>query len=196
MPKWPVTFAEMRTYGRLNVVLGDEDAFGTFIFRTTGFNSIRTLTARLQYFAAASGDLLACLPLELKLRGKSTAQSFGKPIYYVDLVVRTGLSLEEAITQAREVDARRKACGFDQSALDEAARLGFERGVFEDGDEDGASVVEEFFPAGDAGAGSGSGQGSGQGSEAGREAAPVSGVKPGLREKLDRKAVNGQGVTP
>lgn len=38
-----------KPYGRLNVVIGDEDTLGSFVFRTTGFNSIRTLAARLQY---------------------------------------------------------------------------------------------------------------------------------------------------
>lgn len=32
-------------YGRLNVVIGDEDPLDSFVFRTTGFNSIRTLAA-------------------------------------------------------------------------------------------------------------------------------------------------------
>lgn len=64
-----------KPYGRLNVIVGDEDEMGSFIFRTTSFNSIRTLAARLQYFSAVSGNLLACLALELKLRGKSTTQS-------------------------------------------------------------------------------------------------------------------------
>ena len=36
-----------RPYGRLNVVIGDEDPLGSFVFHTTGFNSIRTLAARL-----------------------------------------------------------------------------------------------------------------------------------------------------
>lgn len=56
-----------KPYGRLNVVIGDEDSLGSFVFRTTGFNSIRTLAARLQYFQAVSGNRLACLPLELRL---------------------------------------------------------------------------------------------------------------------------------
>lgn len=64
-----------KPYGRLTVQIGDEDELGSFVFRTTSFNSIRTLAARLHYFAAVSGNLLACLPLELKLRGKSTTQS-------------------------------------------------------------------------------------------------------------------------
>jgi hypothetical protein len=135
-----------KPYGRLNVLIGDDDATGSFIFRTTGFNSIRTLTARLNYLSGLSGGLLACLPLELKLRGKSTAQSYGRPIYYVDLVIRSGLAAEEAVSQARDLDVRRKACGYDQHGLDAAAQAGFDLGMFEDDDEDGASVVEEFFP--------------------------------------------------
>lgn len=50
-----------RPYGRFNVVIGDEDELGSFIFRTTSFNSIRTLAARLRYFSAVSGGLLACM---------------------------------------------------------------------------------------------------------------------------------------
>lgn len=57
-----------KPFGRLNVSIGDDDPLGSFIFRTTGFNSIRTLAARFQYFQAVSGDRLSCLPLELRLR--------------------------------------------------------------------------------------------------------------------------------
>jgi hypothetical protein len=135
-----------KPYGRLNVLIGDEDEMGCFIFRTTSFNSIRTLAARLHYFAAVSGNLLACLPLELKLRGKSTTQSYRSAIYYVDLGVRTGSTLEAAITEARELDARRRAAGFDQAALDTAARAGFSNGTFEDSIEESAAVAEEFYP--------------------------------------------------
>ena len=64
-----------KPYGRLNVRIGDDDELGSFVFRTTGFNSIRTLATRLKYFYAVSGGLLSTLPLELRLRGKSTTQS-------------------------------------------------------------------------------------------------------------------------
>jgi hypothetical protein len=175
-----------KPYGRLNVLIGDGDEMGTFIFRTTGFNSIRTLTARLSYFAAVSGGLLACMPLELKLRGKSTAQSFGRPVYYVDLVVRSGVTLEDAIVQAREIDSRRKGCGFDQTALDAAARQGFEQGVFEDGgDDDGVAVVEEFFPRIEA---------EDRGRPVGAVPVSVAAGKLGLREKLAGRAGSSVGA--
>lgn len=135
-----------KPYARFNVVIGDDDALGSFVLRTTSYNTIRTLAARMEYFRAASGNLLACMSLELKLRGKSTTMSFHTPIYYVDLVVREGLSLEDTVAQAKELDVQRKAAGFDQAALDEAARKGFANGGFEELEEDVPAVVEEFFP--------------------------------------------------
>ncbi|VVN07482.1 hypothetical protein PS682_03698 [Pseudomonas fluorescens] len=136
-----------KPHGRLNVVIGDDDPLGSFVFRTTGFNSIRTLAARLQYFSAISGNRLACLPLELRLRGKSTRQSHGTPIFYVDITVRSGLRLEDALLEAKQREETRQAAGFDQSALDYAARQGFNNGTFEDSEEDTGAIVEEFFPA-------------------------------------------------
>ncbi|WP_322041461.1 phage capsid protein [Burkholderia diffusa] len=164
-----------KPYGRLNVIIGDDDELGSFIFRTTSYNSIRTLAARLHYFQAVSGNLLACLPLELKLRGKSTTQSYRSAIYYVDLGVRSGSTLEDALIQAKEMDTRRRSAGFDQAALDAAARLGFANGAFEDSPDERAAVAEEFYP--ESGARSDAG-------ETGTTAAPST-----LRDKLERKAV-------
>jgi len=135
-----------KPYGRLNVKIGHEDDLGSFIFRTTGFNSIRSLSARLLYFQAVSGNRLSCLPLELRLRGKSTAQSFQTPIYYVDLTTRQGMSLEEAINEAIVQEAKRSEMGFDQNALDQAAHKGLSNGAFEDTEEDVPDIVEEFYP--------------------------------------------------
>ena len=140
---------ECKAYARLNVLVGDgeEDALGSFVLRTTSFNTIRTLTARLHYFSAVSGGRLACLPLELKLRGKSTTMSHRSAIYYVDLVIRAGQTLEQAIVEAQKLDQQRRDSGFDQEALDEAAHQGFANGAFEDLEEDVPAVVDEFYPA-------------------------------------------------
>jgi hypothetical protein len=140
---------DCKAYARLNVLIGDgeDDAMGTFVLRTTSFNTIRTLAARLQYFSAVSGGRLSCMPLELKLRGKSTTLSHRSAIFYVDLVVRSAMTLEAAIKAAQERDEQRRAAGLDQAALDEAARQGFANGAFEDLAEDVPAVVEEFFPS-------------------------------------------------
>ncbi len=134
-----------KPYGRLHVNLDESDEFGTFIFRTTGFNSIRTLAARLSYYHAASGGLLSCLPLQLILRGKSTTQSYRQPVYYVDLTLREGISLNEAIIQAKQIDEQSKQAGFYQEAVDFTARKGFGNGRMDVDMEEGLDVVEEFY---------------------------------------------------
>ena len=139
-----------KPYGRLNVRIGDDDELGTFIFRTTGYNSIRSLMARLRYFQAVSGGLLSCLPLEMRLRGKSTTQSHRAPIYYADLTVRDGMTIEEAMQEAKTLNAKRVEAGLDQQALDDAARIGFENSAFEDDEEETPAILEEFYPVEDA----------------------------------------------
>ena len=175
-----------KPYGRLNVRIDLEaegapnDELGSFVLRTTGFNSIRTLSARLRYFHALSGGLLSTLALELRLRGKSTTLSRRTPIYYVDLTLRAGSTLAEAIGRAKAEWEQRRAAGMDQAALDEAARSGFALGEFEESEEDGAAVVEEFYPA----------ELEGQEFSAGQ----AGGTKPELADKLRLKA--GRGALP
>ena len=179
-----------KPYGRLNVLIGDEDELGSFIFRTTGHNSIRTLAARLKYFHAISGGRLATLPMELKLRGKSTAQSHRAPIYYVDLTIRTGMGMAEAVTEARRLDEARQAAGIDQSGLDEAARLGFAAGAFEESAEEGGAVLEEFYPPADT-----VGVDGGEPAE-GAQGTVLRSGQDTLSQKLDRKVFNSVATRP
>ena len=139
-----------KPYGRLYVRIGGEDELGCFVFRTTGYNSIRTLAARLRYFHAISGGNLATLPLELKLRGKSTTQSHRAPIYYVDLTLRAEQSMEDAVSHARETAKVRENQGINQAELDKVAHAGLLNAQFEYSEEEGLQVVEEFVPEGSA----------------------------------------------
>jgi len=139
-----------KPYGRLYVRIGEEDELGCFVFRTTGYNSIRTLAARLRYFHAISGGNLATLPLELKLRGKSTTQSHRAPIYYVDLTLRAEQSMEDAVSHARETAKVREDQGINQAELDKVAHAGLLNAQFEYSEEEGLQVVEEFVPEGTA----------------------------------------------
>ena len=172
-----------KPYGRLTVCIeGDGavcDELGSFVLRTTGFNSIRTLSARLRYLHALSGGLLSTLPLELRLRGKSTTLSHRTPIYYVDLTLRGDSTLEQAIGTARAQWQTRKEAGVDQAALDEAARIGFALGEFEESDEDGVAVVEEFYPP------------DGDAQDSGGHCY-VSGGKPELMDKLRQRTARNQ----
>lgn len=171
-----------KPYGRLNVQIdGQDDELGSFIFRTTGFNSIRTLSARLTYFEAVSGGRTRYLPLQLKLRAKSTTQSHRAPVFYVDISLRDGVSLTEAITQAKDKAKRHQEVGVNIDALERAARMALANGAFEENEDEVPAIVEEFFPQSD-------------GSDAGhvdREISEPAGLAEGttlLNEKLTAKA--------
>ena len=139
-----------KPYARLSVRVGDDEDLGVFVFRTTGYNSIRTLTARLRYYHAISGGHFATLPLSLRLRGKSTTQSHRAPIYYVDITTRDDLSLNASIEQAKQTAEHHVALGIDQQALDNIAKAGYEAAAFEVSEDEGLQVVEEFMPETDA----------------------------------------------
>jgi len=134
-----------KPYGRLHVNLDESDELGTFIFRTTGFNSIRTLAARLSYYHAASNGLLSCLPLQLTLRGKSTTQSYRTPVYYVDLTLRDGINIQQAIQIAKDIDQQSKQDGFNQHALDQIAWQGYSNASFEIDEDNELDMIEELY---------------------------------------------------
>ena len=135
-----------KPYGRLNVAIeGQEEELSSFVFRTTGFNSIRTLTARLQYFEAVSGGNTRYLPLQLKLRAKSTTQSHRAAVYYVDLCLRDGISLEDAVSHAVAEAIKCEQAGVGIKALEQVARTGLSNGSFEDTDDVVPAIVEEFY---------------------------------------------------
>lgn len=136
-----------KLFGRLNVQIdGQDDELGTFIFRTTGYNSVRTLTARLAYFHAVSGGLTKHLPLMLRLRAKSTTMSHRTPVYYADLTLRDGQSLIEVVSAARQATELYAENGVDSERLEDAARLALANGSFEECEDEVTSLLEEFYP--------------------------------------------------
>ena len=174
-----------KPYGRLNVqVEGQGDELGSFIFRTTGFNSIRTLTARLAYFEAVSGGNTRYLPLMLKLRGKSTTQSHRAPVYYVDLCLRDGVSLEEAVTQSRLAAAQLEEAGVNIAAMELAARAALANGAFEEGEDEVPAIVEEFYPEATAG----QEEGISSDTPEGQTGADITTIPSKLSERLEAKA--------
>src|SRR5690554_5854868 len=166
-----------KPYARLSVRIGDDEDLGVFVFRTTGYNSIRTLTARLRYYHAISGGHLATLPLSLRLRGKSTTQSHRAPIYYVDITTRDELSLNASIEQAKQLAEHHAALGIHQHALDNIAKAGFEAALFEVSEDEGLQVVEEFLLENDA-------------VESAQSPSDIEPISLGLRAALAKRAVS------
>lgn len=82
----------------------------------------------------------------MTLRGKSTTQSYRTPIYFVDLTLHDGIHLKQAVQDAQTIDADLSEHGFDQAALEAAAKQGYVNSCFEIDSEEAFEVVEEFYP--------------------------------------------------
>ena len=63
----------------------------------------------------------------------------------MDLTLRDGVNLQDAISSAKQIDEQSKAAGFYQEALDHVARQGYGNASFEVGGEEGLDIVEEFY---------------------------------------------------
>ena len=63
----------------------------------------------------------------------------------MDLNLRDGVNLQDAIASAKQIDEQSKAVGFYQEALDHVARQGYGNASFEVGGEEGLDIVEEFY---------------------------------------------------
>lgn len=136
-----------KPYTRLNVQIeGQEDELGTFMYRTVGWNSLRTLQSKLIYLHGLANGQLAGLPLDLVIRGKSSQQSMGTTFFYLDLVIRKGFTLATAIKQARAFQLEWEEAGISREFFEEHARQGIANGMFEDSPDEVANVMEEFFP--------------------------------------------------
>lgn len=65
------------------------------------------------------------------------------------LTLREGISLNDVIIQAKQIDEQSKQAGFYQEALDFIARQGFANAKFEVYAEEGMELQEEFYPHND-----------------------------------------------
>jgi hypothetical protein len=91
-------------YNYLNITLGNEEV-GHLAFLPS-LNRLQTLPLKRRSFQVISGKRLACLPIEIRLRGKPARQHAGRPIYYVDLTLRSGTTLEKTLANARGTASR------------------------------------------------------------------------------------------
>lgn len=115
---------------------GQGDELGTFILRTTSFNSLNYLGSRLAALSGLTGGKLAGMPLMLVMATKTTSQSFREPIYFADLVVRPGMSLVSAVQAAQEYQKAMMQAGLSLEGMEAEMRAGLANSDFADEVED------------------------------------------------------------
>ena len=106
------------------------DPLSSFILRSSGINTARTLHSKLHYLHSVLGGRLVGVPFILKLRQKSSVQSYQSIFYYADLV--PAVSLIEAAKLAKLTAEQMEEAGLDQAAFEQAVQRGLDNGPFED----------------------------------------------------------------
>lgn len=129
-----------KPFGRLNVQIdGQTDMLSTFIFRTRGFNSVRTLRSKLEYLHSLFGNRLAGLPLKLVIRGK-TEFLYYSGFYLVDIEIRyAGVDGMRQAIQEQKVH-RPEELNLNYDKFEERALQLLQNGAFEETEDD----VEQF----------------------------------------------------
>ena len=64
----------------------------------------------------------------------------------MDLTLRDGVTLKDAVSNAQSIDRELSEHGFDQAALEAAAKLGYVNSCFESDNDEALAVVQEFYP--------------------------------------------------
>lgn len=62
------------------------------------------------------------------------------------MTLRDGVTLKDAVSNAQAIDTELSEHGFDQAALEAAAKLGYVSSAFEIDSDEAFAVVEEFYP--------------------------------------------------
>lgn len=138
--------ARCKLHARVHVQIeGQDDEMSAFVFRTTGYNSVRTLIYKLKGLHSRCNGLLKGLPLSLVMRAKSTTQSMGQPVYYLDLMVREGKKLYEALKEAKEIRNIEEEAGLNQQAYELMVKKGLANSAFAETEEDGMEILQDFY---------------------------------------------------
>ncbi len=122
-----------RAYFRIE---GQEDELGTFILRSTSYNTLNSLATRIGQLHELTDGKIAGMPMLLVMRTKTTTQSFREPIQYADLVTRDGMTLLQAVAAAKEFQEAFTAVGLSLDKMEESLIAGLANSDFADDIED------------------------------------------------------------
>lgn len=120
-----------KPYGRLSLILTNANRIGgTYIFRTTSWNSIRNIISAMAFIQNQTGGILAGIPLKLKLRAASAVPNgvgHKVTIYVVNLEYAG--TMEQLKKDAKEEIKRRRVLGLDMKNLEQLQKGGIEEHV-------------------------------------------------------------------
>jgi hypothetical protein len=155
-PKECAAYKEKKcnAYGRLSVILASANRIGgVYVLRTHGWNTIRNVLSSMAFIRKEAGEVLAGLPLCMKLLPMTVAPrsvGFNVKIYAVNIEYPGTLSeLKQAGAEEME---RRVKFGINMKQTEDRYRESVKTRMKEEAEEDAGDIAAEFAPEGKQGA--------------------------------------------
>jgi len=136
-----------KVFGRLILLLqGVKRLGGVWVFRTTSWNSVRSIQASMVFLRQLTGGILAGIPLMLTINPKAVITPNGTPqtVYVVNLEYWG--DIESLLEHAMRIQKRRIEYKLKVETLEEQLKKSLPAIQSIQFDEDEKDIAEEFYP--------------------------------------------------
>jgi hypothetical protein len=139
-----------KPYGRLSVILTTANRIGgTYVFRTTSWNSLRNILSSMSFIRNQTGGILAGIPLKLKLRAATAVPNeLGRRVKIYVVNMEYAGTMEQLKQDATAEIKRRKMLGFSMNELEQVQKGAIKEHVHEEAEAEAEEISEEFYEGG------------------------------------------------
>jgi len=136
-----------KVFGRLSVIIrGVERLGGVWVFRTTSWNSVRSIMSSMLFIRQITGGILAGIPLVMSIHPKTAITPKGEiqTVYIVTLEFHG--TMDELLQHSLKIRKTRLEYKVQTEVLEEQIRKRFASLPPVEFEEDERDIAEEFYP--------------------------------------------------
>lgn len=135
-----------KPYGRLSVILAKSDRVGgTYVFRSTSWNSLRNILSSMQFIKTVTGGILAGVPLSMTLLPMTVMpKDVGHNVRIYVVNIEYPGPMDGLKRAAADEVQRRIQMGMNMKQMEDVARDSVKTHVIEEAEQEAADIGEEF----------------------------------------------------
>lgn len=139
---------QCKPYGRLSVILSSADRIGgSYVFRTTSWNTLRNILTSMAFIRRISGGVLAGLPLKMRLMPMQVQpKELGRTVRIYTVNIEFDGSMTALMDAAEQEVKRRIQMGTNMKQIEAEDSKEIAERVREEAEERAAEISEEFVP--------------------------------------------------
>jgi hypothetical protein len=139
-----------KPYGRLSVILTTANRIGgTYVFRTTSWNSLRNILSSMSFIRNQTGGILAGIPLKLKLRAATAVPNgLGHRVKIYVVNMEYAGTMEQLKQDATTEIKRRRMLGLNMHELEQVQKGAIKEHVHEEAEKEAEEISGEFYEEG------------------------------------------------